>query len=223
MNLNSTDGQDQFKKIAWPFLADLLRVARILTRDAFEAEDLVQDSLLKAWRAFGSFRMGTDIRAWLLTILRRTHIDHLRYNGRHVTSFSLEDDSSLPPAEVAAPPPDDLDERWNDAHRMMEQFDDADITEALRALPDDIRWTILLVHVEQLDHEQAAAIMEVPVGTVKSRAFRGRRLLKKWLTEAASSRTISDDQCDWCEAPRDQCSPEVSCSPSQPCPAACAT
>jgi len=218
MNLTPTDSRDQFKKAAWPFMEDLLRTARFLTRDTIEAEDIVQDSLLKAWRAFGTFRKGTDIRAWLLTILRRTHIDHMRANGRHVHCLSLDHDATSSPESTSSPEPVELDERWHDAHQMMEQFDDEAITEALRSLPDDIRWTVLLVHVEQLDQDQAAGIMGVPVGTVKSRAFRGRQMLKKWLNDAATSVVASDGECVWREAPSERCSPDIICLPVEPCP-----
>ena len=218
-----TDNRESFKRVAWPFLPDLLRTARFLTRNSTEAEDLVQDSFLKAWRAFGSFREGTDIRAWLLTILRRTHIDHLRANGRHVHCLSLDQDAASLPESASTPAPKDLDGRWSDDRQMVEQFGDETIVEALRSLPEDIRWTVLLVHVEQLDQNQAAAIMGVPVGTVKSRAYRGRQMIKKWLMDTAASMPTTDRECVWCKVPEEQCSPEVLCSHAEPCPATCAS
>lgn len=219
MSLTPTEGREQFKKVAWPFLENLLRTARFLTRDAADAEDLVQDSVLKAWRSFESFRVGTDIRAWLLTILRRTHIDHVRHNGRHA-ECSLEGDA---PSPTTSPTPAELDERWTNSRSMMEQFDDEEITEALRALPDDIRWTILLVHVEQLHHEQAAAIMGVPVGTVKSRAYRGRQMLKKWLTEGALSQRTPVAERVQSYGPRQTYPPAAERPAANPCPLVCAS
>lgn len=218
-----TDARNQFKQIAWPFMEDLLRVARLLTHNGVEAEDLVQDSLLKAWRAFSSFRKGTDIRSWLLTILRRTHIDHLRYNGRHLHCLSLDNSATSSQDPASMPVPSELDMRWADEPTLMEQFGDQEMIDALRSLPQDIRWTVLLVHVEQLDHDQAAAIMEVPVGTVKSRAFRGRQMLKKHLAEASVRIVMSDGECAWCQCPIEQCSPMVDCSPTEPCPVGCAS
>lgn len=206
--LAPTDARDRFKKVAWPFVEHLLRTARFLTHDMAEAEDLVQNSILKAWRAFGSFRKGTDVRAWLLTILRRTHIDHLRHNTRRPECQATTDDVA---SSTSAPTPTELDQRWGDARLMMEQFDDDEITDALRALPDEIRWTVLLVHVEQLDHEKAAAVMGVPVGTVKSRAYRGRQMLKKWLTEVASSQPAPAAERIYYRRPRELGSPAVDC------------
>ncbi len=214
------DARDRFKKIAWPFLEHLLRTARFLTRDLVKAEDLVQDSLLKAWRAFDTFREGTDVRAWLLTIMRHTRIDQLRHSARCAECQSLDDEGA---SSTIAPTPAELDQRWTDSRLMMEQFDDDVIAEALRALPSEIRWTVLLVHVEQLDQEQAAAIMGVPVGTVKSRAYRGRQMIKKWLTQVIPSHQPPVAARVRSQAPREICSPVIDCPATNPCPVACAT
>lgn len=179
---SATEGETQdqrFRRIAWPHLASLLRTAQYLTGNQDVAEDLVQDAMLKAFRALNSFKDGTNARAWLMTILRRTHIDLIRSDGRRPVQVSLEVDVERESA--IAPTSDQLDARWHDPRQMLDSLDDEVIVGALRTLPDDISWTLLLVDVEQLDQQQAANILEIPVGTVKSRAFRGRRMLKELL------------------------------------------
>lgn len=214
----ATDHRDnhdrRFREAAWPFMADLLRVALILTRHRNEAEDLVQETFLKAWRAFDTFATGTNAKAWLMTILRHTNIDRMRSDGRHVRCVELEDDTTAP--QNSASGPDELDRKWASPRRLLEDLSDEILVRTLQTLPQEIRWTVLLVHVEQLDHEQAAAILHVPVGTVKSRAHRGRQMLRERLPQIATA------HCGWCEGPADQCDSNVACSELIPCPSTCA-
>jgi len=179
------DGQAQrFKRLAWPHLASLLRTARYLTRHPQEAEDVVQEAMLKAMKAIDSFKEGTDVKAWLMTILRRTHIDRLRASRSRGYAVGLDGcDPGESRSEAAAP--GELDDRWRNPQKMLDQFEDRDMIEALTALPDEIRWTLLLIDVEQLDYAGAARVLEVPVGTVKSRAHRGRGMLRDRLFKKA--------------------------------------
>ena len=209
---NDRDGR--FKEVAWPFMADLLRVALILTHNRNEADDLVQETFLKAWRAFDTFTVGTDTKAWLMTILRRTHIDQMRSDGRHVRCVEFDDDPRTP--QHSAEAPDELDRKWANPRRMLENLGDEVLVRALKTLPEEILWTVLLVHVERLDHEQAAAILHVPLGTVKSRAHRGRQMLRERLPQTATV------DCRWCEVPAEQCNSSVACSDLVPCPSTCA-
>jgi RNA polymerase sigma-70 factor, ECF subfamily len=175
--------KERFERLAWPCLPVLLRTARYLTRDSHRAEDLVQETMLKAYRAMESFADGTDIRAWLLTILRRTHLDNVRAEQRRGPAVSLE---QAPPVEAEAE--DDAgrhDQQWDNPGELMECFADQEVIDALKELPEDIRWTLLLVDVEQLDQAVAAQVLDVPVGTVKSRAHRGRKMLRDRLFDVA--------------------------------------
>ena len=174
----------RFRELVWPHLAGLLRVALILTRHQQDAEDLVQETVLKAFRAVDRFQSGTSMRAWLLTILRRTQIDRARAAGRQVHAVSL-DAGSLPEPESAGAEAESAEALAAIPEEVLEQFGDHRIIAALRELPEEVRWTLLLVDVQQLEHAQAAEILGVPVGTIKSRAHRGRGMLRGLLTDAA--------------------------------------
>jgi RNA polymerase sigma-70 factor (ECF subfamily) len=176
----SENSVKRFYALVWPFRADVLRTARMLTRHHAEADDLAQETLLKAFSALDSFREGTDMRAWLLRILRNTRIDKLRSKAREAGNVSLDAAEIDPPAADDSGAIDD-DEAWQDPQRVLEAFSDHQIIVALRELPEEIRFTLLLVDVQQLDHAEAASILEVPVGTIKSRAHRGRAMLREKL------------------------------------------
>ena len=140
----------RFRRIAWPYLADLLRTARFLTPREVDAEDLVQETMIKAMRAIHSFEDGTYAKAWLMTILRRTHIDRMRKEkASRETLVLVEDVHDAPVVESA---PEELDKRRENPENVLEQFDDQTLIAALKRLPDEIHWTLLLVDVEQLKH-----------------------------------------------------------------------
>ncbi len=166
-----------FYKHVWPLRAVVLRTARYLSRDAAEADDLAQETLLKAYRSIATFDVSTHATAWLTAILRNTRIDRARATKREARDISLESHGF--DAEGAGNEMAPVD--YADAAAILDQLSDQQLIEALRDLPDDIRWTLLLVDVEQLDHAQAATVMGVPVGTVKSRAHRGRQMLRETL------------------------------------------
>ncbi len=182
------DGQaKRFKRLAWPHLAFLLRTARYLARHEQEAEDVVQETMLKAMKAIDSFQEGTNVKAWLMTILRRTFIDRLRANRSRQHEVRLDSCDQVEGREEAATS-GELDDRWDNPEKILDQFEDKDMIEALQTLPDEIRWTLLLVDIEQLDYAGAARVLEIPVGTVKSRAHRGRGMLRDRLFSKAQQR-----------------------------------
>ena len=173
----------RFYDLVWPERANVLRVATILTGSETEADDLAQETMLKAFRAIDSFQPGTDIKAWLLTILRRTRIDHVRARASSSGTLSLDALEIDPPGRGAVAGDDDL--YGKSPEEVLNAFSDRQVIEALKNLPEDIRMTLLLVDVEGLKHEEAAAVLEVPVGTVKSRSHRGRGMLRSALTPIA--------------------------------------
>lgn len=144
-----------------------------------EAEDLAQETLLKAFGALDQFVPGTNMPAWLARILRNTRIDRLRSAQGSAGNVSL-DALAL---DVADEP--DETEQWDNPAEVLNAFGDEEIIEALKALPEEIRWTLLLVDVQGLALQEAATVLEIPVGTVKSRVFRGRRMLKEALLPVA--------------------------------------
>ncbi len=185
-----TDEQQQrAREVVWPWLATLLRTAQYLTRHEQEAEDLVQETVLKAMRAIDQYRQGTDARAWLLTILRRTRVDWIRRDSRRPHLLSLDGEQAAEPAAKHEEPAGHFDPQWDDPEAMMESFSDDQLIVALKSLPEEIRWTLLLVDVEQMDHADASVVLEVPVGTIKSRAHRGRRMLRDRLHELGHAAT----------------------------------
>ena len=176
----SVEDCERFQRCCVPHLSTLLRTARCLVSGMADAEDLVQDTMLKALEAMASFRDGTDAKAWLMTILRRTFIDRLRSRRQRPAAMALQPDVGV---DLACPPSEFSTILTNDLDSLLERFSDSQIIAALHALPPLIRWTLLLVDVEDLGHEQAAGILGIPVGTVKSRAHRGRRMLYELLAQ----------------------------------------
>lgn len=183
----SADQAARFRRLAVPHLDVLLRTALYLTNRDQAAEDLVQDTMIKAMRAIDRFQDGTDIKAWLLTILRRAHIDTVRGN-KHATRVVSVEQSAIDLPDPTENKAGENDGNWNDPAALMERFGDNEVITALKDLPEEIRWTLLLVDVEQMDHAAAATILEIPVGTVKSRAHRGRAMLRDRLYAWAQQR-----------------------------------
>ena len=143
-------------------LAPLRRYARSLTRDETQAEDLVQDTLVRAYERRGSFRAEGNLRGWLLSILHNTFIDHRR---RHVAEFRrLEQAASL--VETAAPPE-------QESRVRLQQ-----VQSAFMSLPDEQRAALHLVAIEGLSYQEAANALKIPVGTLMSRLGRARATLR---------------------------------------------
>jgi len=156
-----------------------LRNALILTGNQADAEDLAQEVLLKAFRAIDQYRDGSNMMAWLMAILRNCRIDRLRAAGvrpRDVSLEQLELDPAAPPAAESS---------WQSPQEALAAFSDQQVIQALGALPEDIRWTLLLVDVQDWPQQDAAQLLGVPVGTIKSRLHRGRAMLREALLPLA--------------------------------------
>lgn len=155
----------------------VFRTASALCSNKHTVDDLVQTAFLKAFENFGSFKKGTNCKAWLLRILRNTWFDHLR----HVKVV----DAQLPlTEEIVEDKPKDQTV-WSNAKDMLENFSDEQIIKALTKLPDDQRLTLFLIDVEGLSQQEVARITDVAVGTVKSRTHRARTELKNELSSYA--------------------------------------
>jgi RNA polymerase sigma-70 factor (ECF subfamily) len=180
--MTSTEATRLFYTHVWPHRAMVLRTARFLTRRAADADDLAQETLVKAFKSIARFDTSnpSGVKGWLSAILRNTWIDHLR--AKRLDAVSLEAAELAPPTAPEAAGPADA----GNPAALLEQFSDQDLIHALQTLPEEIRWTLLLVDVEQLDHTEAARILDIPEGTVKSRAHRGRRMLKEFIVAHSS-------------------------------------
>lgn len=188
MSLTDDQRTSAFYDLVWPHRAAVLRVAGMLSGGSAEAEDLAQDTLLKAFRSIERFTPGTDAKSWLMTILRNTRIDRLRSatTGAAKATISLESLGTDPADDTAA-------DGWDGSQtpqQILDGFADRDVIRALQELPDEIRWTLLLVDVEGVNHDEAAAILDVPAGTIKSRAHRGRAMLRASLLPLARDRRL---------------------------------
>lgn len=165
----------RFEQEALPHLDQLHTAALYLTRSSEEAEDLLQETVLRAFRFFHQYAAGTNCRAWLLTILYNTFRNRYRRNLREQPAASVEDfERRLEAARLG-------DEPDNPEALLLDRVLDHDVQGALKSLPEDFRQVLLLVDVEELSYREAAAIAKVPIGTVRSRISRGRAMLRRSL------------------------------------------
>lgn len=157
----------------------LYSTARRLTRNPAEAEDLVQDTYVKAFRHHGRFRPGTNLRAWLFAILHNTFLNDIR--RRKGSPVEVDDDGAARAADrYPAPGP-------TPEESLLAKATAAELAAALAALPEVFREAVWLRDVQELPYAEIAEILEVPSGTVMSRIARGRRLLHDRLVEARGS------------------------------------
>lgn len=178
---------ERFQRLAWPQMAVVLRTAQCLVRHHAEAEDLAQETMFKAMRAIDSYTEGTDIKAWLLTILRRPHIDRLRSQKPKPMELSL-DETLIESSDDLKDDGGEFDEQWTEPEQLMNRFEDEVVIQALRNLSDDMRWTLLLVDVEKMEQADAAKVLDVATGTIKSRVHRARAQLRDHLYRLALQR-----------------------------------
>jgi RNA polymerase sigma-70 factor, ECF subfamily len=181
----ATAQKHSFETVALPLMDQVFTTALYLTRDRAEAEDLVQETFLRAFRFWGRFEAGTNCRAWLLTIAHNLFRNRYREKQKAAREVEFEDASFDAAAHSAGGGESD-----DPARLVLSQSLDGEVEEALKALPADYREAVLLVDLQELTYEEAAQAMDCPVGTVRSRLSRGRRLLHEALLEYARHRGI---------------------------------
>jgi RNA polymerase sigma-70 factor (ECF subfamily) len=160
-----------------------------LTRNPSDAEDLVQETYLKAYRAFASFEAGTNLRAWLYKILTNTFINSYRSAKRRPEIADVEDVEDLYMyRRLSGDQPTGLGRSAED--EVVDRFTDTEVKEAIEALPEAFRIAVLLADVEGFSYKEIADITEVPIGTVMSRIHRGRKALQKALFEFGAARGL---------------------------------
>jgi RNA polymerase sigma-70 factor (ECF subfamily) len=174
----SPAGQEVFATEALTYVDQLYATALRLTRSPSDAEDLVQDTYLKAFRAVNQFRPGSNLKAWLFTILQNTFRNARRDRGRDPVDVDSETVERSPLGELTP----------NPEQRLLASAAGAEVRQALDALPPAFREAVWLRDVEELSYAEIAQVLDVPIGTVMSRISRGRRLLHERLLEQARAR-----------------------------------
>jgi RNA polymerase sigma-70 factor, ECF subfamily len=176
----ATDARDRirFEEEALALSDQVYRVARHLAGSREDAEELVQETYVRAFRSWRSYQPGTNLRAWLLRILTNLNIDRGRRQQRTPPMQGLEANDYFLYDRLT-----ESDGAARDEDRVVERLSQDDIVGALSAVPHDFRDVIVLVDIGDFSYQDAAQILDIPIGTVMSRLHRGRRILKRELAE----------------------------------------
>jgi RNA polymerase sigma-70 factor, ECF subfamily len=181
--------RERFEREVLPLLPNLYSAALRMTRNPADAEDLVQETYLRAYRGFSGFEEGTNLRAWMYRILTNTFINTYRKKQREPVTVQEDDldewylfdrlgESGVEPSAEA---------------EVIRSMPDEDVQKALEALPEGFRLAVLLADVEGFSYKEIAEILGIPIGTVMSRLHRGRRALEKALWEKVRERGLVSD------------------------------
>jgi RNA polymerase sigma-70 factor (ECF subfamily) len=193
VDLSSSDKQ-RFQEEAMPLLDSLYAGALRMTRNPADAEDLVQDTLLRAYRAFNRFEPGTNLKAWLFRIMTNAYINTYRKKQREPLKVSQDEVEDFDLYRELKDHDPSLSETPETI--VLDSLVDSDITEAIDDLPEQFRLAVVLSDVEDFSYAEIAEIMDVPLGTVMSRLHRGRKALQKRLWELARDRGIVKGSAD---------------------------
>lgn len=182
--------QSTFVEDAEPFMASLFSTALRMTQNRQDAEDLVQDTYLRAYRSYASFSEGTNLRAWLFRIMTNAHINRYRSKQRRPDETELDDIDDLylyrslnDPGQYSRSAEDEL----------MSLFSEAEVVAAVESLQENYRMAVLLADVEGFAYKEIAEILDIPIGTVMSRLHRGRKALQRELYTFAAARGLVSD------------------------------
>ena len=185
--------QRLFEEQALPLLDQLYGGAMRLTRNPQDAEDLIQETYLKAYNNFGSFKQGTNLKAWLYRIMTNTYINSYRKAKRRPTESSADELSDFQLYTTAGHDSTGLESAEVEA---LKQMPDSQISDAMNDLPEDYRMVVFYADVVGLAYKEIAEVMDTPLGTVMSRLHRGRKLLRTALKDVAREQGIGRNHPD---------------------------
>ncbi len=193
MTTDATDLRDLFEEQALPFIDQLYAAAMRMTRNPSDAQDLVQETFVKAFAAFKQFEQGTNLKAWLYRILTNTFINTYRKKQREPYQGTIDDleDWQLGGAESTTA----MASRSAEAE-AIDHLPDSAVKDALQSIPEDFRLAVYFADVEGFSYQEIAEIMKTPIGTVMSRLHRGRRLLRDLLSGYALERGLGTAATD---------------------------
>ena len=184
--------RDAFASEATQFAPQLYSTALRMTRNRADAEDLVQETYLKGWRAYDRFEDGTNLRAWLFRIMTNTYINKYNAAQQRPTETELDDVEELYLYRRMGT----LDQRKMSSSaedQMMDLFTDDEVKNAIEELPDNYRMPLLLADVDGFAYKEIAEMLDIPIGTVMSRLHRGRKSMQKRLFQFAKERGLVDE------------------------------
>ncbi len=186
--------QGTFADNAMEYMPALYAAAVRMTRNPSDAEDLVQETYLRAYRAYRTFEEGTNLRAWLYRILTNTFINSYRAKKRRPEQSDVEDVEELYLYKRAGNLAQGVGRSAEE--ELLDHFTDADVKAAVDELPEQFRLAVLLADVEGFSYKEISDILDVPIGTVMSRLHRGRRALQKALLEYGRQRGLVGDRAE---------------------------
>ena len=184
----SSDEKKRFQEDALPLLDNLYAGALRMTRNPPDAEDLVQETMMRAYRAFDRFEAGTNLKAWMFRIMTNAYINTYRKKQREPIKVSQDDAEEFDLYQELKN--HDISYTRSAENVVLDQLVDSDIIQALDDLPEQFRLAVILSDVQDFSYAEMAEIMDVPIGTVMSRLHRGRKALQKRLLDLARERGI---------------------------------
>jgi RNA polymerase sigma-70 factor (ECF subfamily) len=184
--------REDFTNDAMQYAPQLFATALRMTRNRADAEDLVQETFLKGWRAFDSYQQGTNLRAWLFRIMTNTFINKYNSQQRRPQETELDEVEELYLfRRMGAFDQSKMTHSAED--QMLELFTDEEVKNAIEELPETFRIPVLLSDVEGFSYKEIAEMLDVPIGTVMSRLHRGRKAMQKMLYEYAKERGLVNE------------------------------
>ena len=184
--------QATFAELAMEHMSSLYSGALRMTRNPADAEDLVQETYLKAYRGFGGFEEGTNLKAWLYRILTNTYINTYRAKQRRPEESRPRRGRGPLPLPAPRRPRGRAHRAARAEDELMDLFTEAEVKDAVDALPGEFRMPVLLADVEGFSYKEIAEILDIPIGTVMSRLHRGRKQLEKLLYDFAVSHRLAE-------------------------------